>query len=404
MNKLILVFGFLIVTSVVYAQKPLFSDNGPNEPVKLDANAARADFMPGVILVRFKDSVKITQENLEGLKKTGIPSVDAIFREFEVTSVSQVFKGVKPLSQKQMLRAFNGYTFERPNLHNIYELTVKDPSKQFDLIKALKNDSSVIYAEPDYIYSIVEDKPESEVITPDGIREYLGKHGAPPLSSAKSFSTEERFDKVIYQAKAISPSSISGGALSSNVNPGSPSSVSPNDPLYSQQWAIPAVHADAVWDTTTGDSSQIIAFLDTGVDWHHPDLAANIWTNTAEANGVPGVDDDHDGYVDDIHGWDFVNNDNDPSDDNSHGTHVAGIACAVGNNGIGIAGVNWHARIMPIKVFQSSGRGDAAMITRGIYYAVQKGATVINMSFGSYARSLTMEAALQYAYAQCVLV
>ncbi len=119
---------------------------------------------------------------------------------------------------------------------------------------------------------------------------------------------------------------------------------------------------------------------------------------------MAGIDDDNDGYVDDIHGWDFINNDNDPSDDNSHGTHVAGIACAVGNNGIGIAGVDWHARIMPVKVFQSNGQGDVATITQGIYYAVMKGATVINMSFGSYAESLTMEAALQNAYATCVLV
>ena len=159
-----------------------------------------------------------------------------------------------------------------------------------------------------------------------------------------------------------------------------------------------------MWDSTEGDTSQVIAFLDTGVDWHHPDLADNIWINTAEANGVAGVDDDGDGYIDDIRGWDFINNDNDPSDDNSHGTHVAGIACAEGNNGIGIAGVDWHAKIMPIKVFQSNGQGDAGTISQGINYAAAKGATVINMSFGSYSRSLTMEAALQNAYANCVLI
>ena len=175
-------------------------------------------------------------------------------------------------------------------------------------------------------------------------------------------------------------------------------------PCTSQQWYIPAIQADAVWESTQGDTSQVIAFLDTGVDWHHPDLADNIWINTAEANGVAGVDDDGDGYIDDVRGWDFINNDNDPSDDNSHGTHVAGIACAEGNNGIGIAGVDWHARIMPVKVFQSNGQGDAGTISQGINYAASKGATVISMSFGSYSRSLTMEAALQNAYANCVLV
>ena len=368
MHKIATGFILLFAVQLAYGQSTLFRDNTPKEPVKLDGNMTKADFVPGVILVRFKDAASISAGDAQALRKTGVPSVDAIFREFDVTSVAQVFKGAKPLAQKQILKSFNGYTFERPSLNSIYKLTVGDPLKQFDAIQALKNDSNVVYAEPDYIYSIVDDKPESGVITPQGIQEYLTEHN------------------------------------SNATNPKSPYVVTPNDPLYSQQWAIPAVHADAVWDTTTGDSSQIIAFLDTGVDWHHPDLAANIWTNTAEADGVTGVDDDNDGYVDDVHGWDFINNDNDPSDDNSHGTHVAGIACAVGDNGIGIAGVDWHAKIMPIKVFQSSGRGDVATITQGIYYAVMKGATVTNMSFGSYARSLTMETALQYAYAQCVLV
>ncbi len=367
MNKIAVFFLLSFAVQTVHGQSTLFRDNGPSDPVKLEANMTKSNFVPGVILVRFKDGASVTPGESQGLKKTGLPTIDAIFQQYEVTSVAKVFKNAMPLEQPQTLKSFNGYTFQRPSLHNIYKLTVKDPSKQFDAIQALRGDPNVVYAEPDYIYSIVDDKPESGIITPQGIQEYLNEHG-------------------------------------DVHHPKSPNVVSPGDPLYSQQWAIPAVHADAVWDTTTGDLSQIIAFLDTGVDWHHPDLTANIWINTAEADGVAGIDDDHDGYVDDIHGWDFINNDNDPSDDNSHGTHVAGIACAVGNNGIGIAGVDWHARIMPVKVFQSNGQGDVATITQGIYYAAMKGATVINMSFGSYAKSLTMENALQYAYAQCVLV
>ncbi|MFZ4707946.1 MAG: S8 family serine peptidase, partial [Bacteroidales bacterium] len=177
-----------------------------------------------------------------------------------------------------------------------------------------------------------------------------------------------------------------------------------NDPLYPQQWYIPAVHADAVWDTVAGnDSTQIIAILDTGVDWLHPDLQNKIWVNPGEISGN-GIDDDGNGKVDDIRGWDWINNDNNPTDDNSHGTHVAGIAAAEANNGIGISGVSQGAKIMSLKVFQSSGRGDAATISQGIIYAMNKGASVINMSFGSYFRSLTMENALVNAYASCVLV
>ncbi len=339
-----------------------------SDPIKLEPNAQKVDFAPDVVLVRFKDELPVNPQSAAKLSKVGATSVDAIFQKYQVTSVAQLFKDAKSFQQKQMLKSFNGKTFERASLHNIYKLNIKDGTRLFETIDALKNDPNVIYAEPNYIYSIVVDKPVSGILTPTDVEK---------LASEKTRT-------------AFSPQSI-------NV-------VTPNDPLYSQQWYIPAVHADAVWDSTQGDTSQVIAFLDTGVDWHHPDLAENIWTNTAEANGITGVDDDHDGFVDDIHGWDFINNDNDPSDDNGHGTHVAGIACAVGNNGIGIAGVNWHARIMPIKVFQSSGRGDAATISQGINYAANKGATVINMSFGSYARSLTMEAALTNAYASCVLV
>jgi len=158
-----------------------------------------------------------------------------------------------------------------------------------------------------------------------------------------------------------------------------------------------------VWEQTTGDSSQVIGILDTGVDWTHPDLKNKIWENPGE---IPdnGMDDDGNGLIDDVRGWDYINNDNNPMDDNSHGTHVAGIAAAETNNGIGIAGVNWKAKIMPIKVFQSSGRGDAATIANGIIYASTHGATVINMSFGGYVPSLTMETALLNAYPNAILV
>ena len=95
----------------------------------------------------------------------------------------------------------------------------------------------------------------------------------------------------------------------------------------------------------------MIGVIDTGVDYNHPDLAANIWTNPGEIAGN-GIDDDGNGFIDDIHGWDFVNNDNDPMDDNGHGTHCSGTIGGVGNNGIGVAGVNWNVKIMGAQVPQ----------------------------------------------------
>lgn len=148
----------------------------------------------------------------------------------------------------------------------------------------------------------------------------------------------------------------------------------------------------------------IIAILDTGVDIDHPDLKANIWTNTKESEGAEDYDDDGNGFKDDLHGWDFVNQTGRIGDWNGHGTHCAGIAAAVGGNGIGIVGANPDAFIMPVTVMQSDGTGDVATIIKGIDYAVANGADIISMSFGSYGESKAEEQALGRAYQKAVLV
>ncbi len=360
---------YLLIINLIFLTPNLFgqSDNSQDNVIKQDPRTAQFNFVPGVALVRLKDDVTtVMGKTSAGSATMGVASVDAILQKYQVISSNKLFPDAKQLTSVQMLKTYSGKTFQRPSLHNIYKLTLKDSTKTLDLINELKNNSNVVYAEPDYIYSVVDDKPESPAMTEKEAEQWISDH--------KPQSTN-------------------------NPKPSNVQTVTPNDPLYSQQWGIPATQVDAVWDSTTGDTSQIIAILDTGVDWKHPDLKDNIWLNPN-----PRTTPDADGVVNDIRGWDYINNDNDPSDDNSHGTHVAGIAAAEGNNGIGIAGVDWHAKIMAIKVFQSDGRGDAATITKGIIYAATHGATVINMSFGSYAESLTMEAALENAYASCVLV
>jgi len=116
----------------------------------------------------------------------------------------------------------------------------------------------------------------------------------------------------------------------------------PTDPYYNQLWGMDSIDAPEAWSITTGSSSVVVAVIDTGVDYTHVDLAANIWTNPGEIAGN-GIDDDGNGFVDDVHGYDFVNNDGDPMDDNSHGTHVSGTIAAAANNGVGVAGVNWSS-------------------------------------------------------------
>ena len=151
-----------------------------------------------------------------------------------------------------------------------------------------------------------------------------------------------------------------------------------------------------------GSPDVVIAVIDTGVDYNHVDLRNNIWTNTAEIPGN-GIDDDGNGYIDDVHGWDCVNEDNDPMDDNGHGTHVAGIAAAENNN-VGTVGVAFNCKIMPVKAGSSTGYFNNYDIAQAIQYAYMNGASVINMSFGGLSISMAVEDALSDAYYQCVLV
>ena len=151
-----------------------------------------------------------------------------------------------------------------------------------------------------------------------------------------------------------------------------------------------------------GSADVIVAVIDTGVDYTHLDLRNNIWVNSAE---IPdnGKDDDGNGYIDDVYGWDFVGNDNDPMDDNGHGTHVAGIIAAE-NNKIGGIGVAYGCKVMVLKAGNSSGYFNNSDIARAIQYAYMNGASVINMSFGGSQISVAVEEALENAYNTCVLV
>jgi hypothetical protein len=189
----------------------------------------------------------------------------------------------------------------------------------------------------------------------------------------------------------------------------------PNDPSFTQLWGLSntgqivggvAGTADAdidapeAWNVSTGSPNVTVAVIDTGVDYNHPDLAANIWVNPGEnCAGCrdDGVDNDGNGYVDDWRGWDFINNDNDPFDDNGHGTHVAGTIGAVGDNGTGVAGVNWSVKIMPLKFLDANGSGDAADAVRAVLYATSMGAVVTNNSWGGDAYSQALADAVSQA-------
>jgi len=159
---------------------------------------------------------------------------------------------------------------------------------------------------------------------------------------------------------------------------------------------------DLAWDITQGDPNIVIAMLDSGAKLDHPEFSGRIWTNSNETED--GIDTDQNNYTDDRNGWDFVNNDNDPTDDHGHGTTTAGIAGATGNNSVGFAGMNWNSKIMVCKILNASNSGKYSNWAEAIYYAVDNGASVINMSVGGTNASTTLEEAIDYAYAHNVPV
>jgi len=176
----------------------------------------------------------------------------------------------------------------------------------------------------------------------------------------------------------------------------------PNDPKINQQWGLNKIQAYKAWDLSLGSKEIIVGVIDTGIDWKHPDLKNQMWTNEAELNGKAGIDDDGNGYVDDIYGYDFVNKDGDPIDDHSHGTHCAGVIGAE-HNSKGIAGINANIRLMGLKFLSSSGSGSAADAILAVKYGVDNGAKVLSNSWGGGGSSQAMVEAIEYAKSKGVI-
>src|SRR3989339_327495 len=181
----------------------------------------------------------------------------------------------------------------------------------------------------------------------------------------------------------------------------------PNDPYYYSSsgawgqpyddlWGLKKIQTEEAWDNSQGENV-IVAVTDTGIDYNHEDLSANIWTNSAE---IPNnhIDDDNNGYIDDTQGWDFYNNDNDPMDGHGHGTHVAGTIAAIGNNNTGVIGVAPKAKLMALKGLSDYGSGYNSDLAMAIIYAANNGAKVINASWGGIGNSPIIEDAVNYAH------
>ena len=185
--------------------------------------------------------------------------------------------------------------------------------------------------------------------------------------------------------------------------------VSPNDTRFSELWGLKNngtsnidIRATNAWDKTTGSRKIVVGIIDSGIDYNHPDLAANIWTNPGESGldsmgrdkKSNSVDDDSNGYIDDYRGWDFVSNDNTPMDLDSHGTHVAGTIGAVGNNSSGVTGVNWQASLVALRFLDENGEGYISDAVKALEYAVKMRFFATNNSWGGGGYSAAMNAAI----------
>jgi hypothetical protein len=190
-------------------------------------------------------------------------------------------------------------------------------------------------------------------------------------------------------------------------------STIPNDTFFSELWGMhntgqsggtvdADIDAPEAWDISTGNKDIIVAVIDTGVDYTHPDLAANMWVNAGEIPGN-GLDDDHNGYVDDVYGYDFVNNDGNPMDDHYHGTHCAGTIGAVGNNNQGVVGVCWNVRIMAVKFLNSAGSGSTSNAILSVQYSTLMGANLSSNSWGGGGYSQGLKDAIDAAGAAGML-
>lgn len=338
---------------------------------QVDASQTVQAFVPGQVLVKFKDSQPVSVQRLRGVyKSTSSLGVTNVLAKYGVSSMEKLLPAevAKPQSALRKVRGFRGETVEENNLDQIYHLKFASeaPDSVLMLVEELKTLDEVEYAEPNYYYYATGTPAATTMAVPAWL--------------PKPADDEPAADE---------------GVICANPT---------QNPFYSQQWGIKALNIDQLWSKPIVNSKRpVIAILDTGVDITHPDLKDNIWNNPLETEGEAGYDDDGNGFVDDAHGWDFVYNYHEMDDNNSHGTHVAGIAAAA-DNAIGIVGANPKALIMPVKVLDDDGRGTLADVVKGINYAAQNGADIINLSLGSRSISTAMVEALENAYITSTIV
>lgn len=285
------------------------------------------NYEPGEILLKLKSNAVITQTQDLDKGVLGVPSIDKLNKEYGATWAEKVFD-----------------TVSEGDASRVYQLELPHNADIEKIIKEYAADSNVEYAEPDYQIKLGP-MPEKKKGTWDFLKDLFKKQGKQ-------------------------------------------SGIIPNDPGFSKQWGLAKINAPEAWQKQKGDSNIVIAIVDTGVDYNHEDLKAEIFR---DKNGK-------------VIGWNFVKNSDNPMDGNGHGTHCAGIAAASTDNKKGGAGVAWNSKIMPVKVLNDRGSGYTENLADGILYAADKGAHVISNSWGGPFPTKTIHEAIKYAYSKGAII
>jgi len=284
------------------------------------AFANQAKYVPGEIIVKFKPGKEKAFFNSVGVREIGVNLKRDLKLNFDHLSVLKIDQN-------------------------------KNKSSMEETLKTLRNNPNVVYAEPNFIYSV------------NPIR-------------GQAFSMKKVEASPFAEVNVATPNDPRFQELWGLRNTGS------NEPKGSAGVEGVDVNAMNAWNITSGSRNVKIAVIDTGVDYNHPDLKQNTWTNLAELNGKPGVDDDGNGYIDDVHGYDFANHDGDPMDGHGHGTHCSGTIGAVHNNQTGVAGVMSDVTIVPIKFLGDDGSGTLESAIEAIDYATALNVDLMSNSWG----------------------